>query len=581
MMKALYSLLFGNLRGRLIVGIATVQTVMMLLFISDLTMRQRTMLLSHQEEHAIALSQTLATSAAGWLAANDIAGLQELVEAQRRYPGLIFAMLTDNRGHVLADTDRSRQGMFLLDLPQEAKQFVFFKTADRVDVATPALVGGQQVGWARVGIGPKTFGKNLATISRNGIFYALAATLAGSVIAWLLGSLVTRRLYAIQETLNRVRAGEHQARATLTGSDEAAVMAQEFNAMLDAVAERDKKLQDSNMLLQKELLERKLTDEALQREKTLLRCIIDSASDLIFIKDLNGAYLGCNKASEELIGLPESAQLGKTDFDFFDREKAEQIRSNDQEVLSSKRPIRIEEWQDFPNGRRILLDTQKVPFYGPDGEIQGLVGVCRDITERKRAEEAILEAQQVFRALVENSPDIIARYDRNCQRTYVNPTYLKATQLPAKELLATAPVQLSPLPESSAAVLQDLLRRVLHSGIGDSIDVIWPKTDGKDYWYNIKAYPEYDSNGEIISVMTVSRDITERKRAEADLRTLNEELELRVKERTAELEHKNKELEKLNKIFIGRELRMAELKERIAELETGSSEQGRQNAEQG
>ena len=119
-----------------------------------------------------------------------------------------------------------------------------------------------------------------------------------------------------------------------------------------------------------------------------------------------------------------------------------------------------------------------------------------------------------FAALVENSPDIIARYDRDCRRTYVNPTYLKVAQIPQQELLASAPIQRSPLPAASAAVLQNLLRRVLDSGVAEAIDVIWPKADNIDYWYNIYAFPEFDREGRVVSVMTVSRDITERKQAE-------------------------------------------------------------------
>jgi hypothetical protein len=103
-LRDIHNFLFGTLRGRLILGVAAIQAVMMTLFIIDLTMRQRAMLLDRQEEAAKALSQSLSTSAAGWLAANDISGLQELVETQRRYPELIFAILVDEseigRAHV-------------------------------------------------------------------------------------------------------------------------------------------------------------------------------------------------------------------------------------------------------------------------------------------------------------------------------------------------------------------------------------------------------------------------------------------------------------------------------------------------
>ncbi len=147
--------------------------------------------------------------------------------------------------------------------------------------------------------------------------------------------------------------------------------------------------------------------------------------------------------------------------------------------------------------------------------------VLRSRIERKRAEEALYEAEQVFRTLIENSPDIIARYDHDCRRTYVNPTYLKIAEIAQQELLATAPTQRSPLPAPSAAVLQNLLSRVLDNGVTEAIDVIWPKADGIDYWYNIYAFPEFDREGRVVSVMTVSRDITERKQGEEALQAAN------------------------------------------------------------
>ena len=138
--------------------------------------------------------------------------------------------------------------------------------------------------------------------------------------------------------------------------------------------------------------QRKQFEAEMIRDKALLRCIIDSVGDLIYIKDRNGVYRACNKASEAFIGLPESEQIGKTDFDFFDADIARVIREFDQHILSSGKESRVEEWVTYLDGSRGLLDSLKAPYYGPDGEQLGLVGISRDITERKRAEEALLQA---------------------------------------------------------------------------------------------------------------------------------------------------------------------------------------------
>ncbi|MCX7173251.1 MAG: hypothetical protein NT159_04855 [Proteobacteria bacterium] len=177
----------GTLRRRLIFSVAMVHAVMMALFVGDLTVRQRDMLLDRQIEEATALSQALATSAAGWIAADDVSGLQELLEAQRRHPEMLFAILADREGHVLADIDKSRQGQYLLDLPREVRQTILLSAPALVDVATPAMVGGRHVGWARVGIGQRSAGQKLAEITRGGVAYAVGAILIGSIIAWFMG----------------------------------------------------------------------------------------------------------------------------------------------------------------------------------------------------------------------------------------------------------------------------------------------------------------------------------------------------------------------------------------------------------
>lgn len=376
MIRSIHGFLTGTLRGRLIVSVAAVHAVMMALFIADLTMRQRSMLLERQNEQATALSHSLATSAAGWIASDDIAGLQELVDAQRRYPELLFAMLTDDQGRILADTDKSRRGLFLLDLPKETRQAVFSRRAALADVATPAVVGGRHVGWARVGIGQKVAGEKLAEITQSGALYALAAIGVGSVIAWFMGRRITRRLYAVQETINRVRAGNRQARSAVVGSDEAAGMAQEFNGMLDALTERDAELRESEQKF---------------------RSLIHKVRAAIVIHDGRGRILDSNPMAQELLGLSADQLSGKELIDpswSFLREDGSSMPLAEYPVsivLSTKKPLRghlvgIER----PERERVLwMLVNAEPEYGDSGEITLIIVSFIDITERKLAEEVL------------------------------------------------------------------------------------------------------------------------------------------------------------------------------------------------
>ena len=247
----LWLFLFGTLRGRLILGVALVHALMMTVFISDLTLKQRVMLLNSQEENAKAISQTLATSAAGWLASNDVAGLQELVDSQRQNPELIFAMLADHQGRILAHTDRSKKGQLLLDLPGESRLTLVSKRALLVDVIAPVMIGNTHVGWSRVGMGQKRAAQELADIGYNGVLYAFVAIFLGTIIAWQLGRRITRRLYSVQETINQINAGDRLARCLTAGTDEAALLAHEFNGMLEVLGQREQELQQKNAELER------------------------------------------------------------------------------------------------------------------------------------------------------------------------------------------------------------------------------------------------------------------------------------------------------------------------------------------
>lgn len=143
----------------------------------------------------------------------------------------------------------------------------------------------------------------------------------------------------------------------------------------------------------RDITERKRIEGQLQHEQALMRHLLDAIPDLIFYKDRAGAYLGCNRAFEGLTGCNEGEIVGKTTYDLFP-DLAEAFSIQDRLVLQHQRTLRIEQSVTYPDGHQALLDTLLTPFYAPDGALLGLLGVSRDITERKAAEEELRSAKE-------------------------------------------------------------------------------------------------------------------------------------------------------------------------------------------
>jgi len=122
---------------------------------------------------------------------------------------------------------------------------------------------------------------------------------------------------------------------------------------------------------------------------SFLSALLDSIPDHIFYKDKNGVYLGGNRAFELASGIPRSSLIGKTDIDLYDRDTAQIFVRNDARVIDQKRETRSEETVHYPDGRQIITETIKTPFFDDEGEFAGLIGISRDITDRKKKEDRI------------------------------------------------------------------------------------------------------------------------------------------------------------------------------------------------
>lgn len=159
---------------------------------------------------------------------------------------------------------------------------------------------------------------------------------------------------------------------------------------------RYRSLVNINQNLIKSITRRKKTEKALRQSEAQLRTLINTLPDLVWLKDPDGVYLSCNLKFEKLFGAKETAIVGKTDYDFVDKELADFFREKDKTVMEICKPNMNEEEITYADdGHRELLETIKTPMLDSDGRVIGVLGVGRDITDRKRMQEELFQAQKM------------------------------------------------------------------------------------------------------------------------------------------------------------------------------------------
>jgi diguanylate cyclase (GGDEF)-like protein/PAS domain S-box-containing protein len=374
-----------SIRRKLMIGFAATALIFMLISGYVQYGQQRDALYRESIEHATLLANALAKSSTSWVLANDLAGLQEIVSGLSGSTDLQRIFILTPGGEVLASTRTDEIGLFVSDsislhlLKNAPAKHVLVDQPNLVDVAVPVMAGNRHVGWARVELTRNSPNTDLRRLSQIWLGFAIFAVLLVVLVARVLTQGLMKGLNHLMYVTGEVGRGHNEVRANILHEDDVGALARDFNNMLDALA----------------------------HEKALLRGVVDATPDLIFFKDINSTYLGCNQAFAEYAGRSEKQLIGKSDFDFFDHETAAFFRDKDRLMLENGRAISNEEWVTYPDGRRALLDTLKTPFRGANGKVLGIVGISRNITERKASEEKIQRLSRFYAALSQCNEAIV------------------------------------------------------------------------------------------------------------------------------------------------------------------------------
>ncbi|WP_432474165.1 diguanylate cyclase domain-containing protein [Amphritea sp. HPY] len=143
------------------------------------------------------------------------------------------------------------------------------------------------------------------------------------------------------------------------------------------------------------------SQDALEKEKSLLNTVINAVPDIIFVKDLKGTYQLCNTSFEEFLGISSEQIIGKTDNELMSEASAQYIAAQDKRVTNSHTPQRCDEWVTYKDGRERLLDMYKLPLIDKQQALSGLLGIGRNVTFERETEQKQLMAALMF----ETTPD--------------------------------------------------------------------------------------------------------------------------------------------------------------------------------
>ena len=272
-----------------------------------------------------------------------------------------------------------------------------------------------------------------------------------------------------------------------------------------------------------DITNRKQSEEILKEERNLLRTLIDNIPDRIYAMDKQGRKTLSNAADWKASGgKTMEAVIGKTDFDTYPPDLAEQFWEFDKTVLESGQPIiNYEEPGLDPDGSWVSILTTKIPLRNNEGNVIGLVGIGRDITERKHAEEALRQSQNQYRTLIETQTEFIVRWRPDGTRTFANEAYCRYFGLTPEQALSNSFMPL--IHEEDRQTVERKIHLLLSGASNIELGVHRViKPDGTIGWQEWIDQAIRDENGKLIELQSVGRDITERRQAEIERQALLE-----------------------------------------------------------
>lgn len=271
----------------------------------------------------------------------------------------------------------------------------------------------------------------------------------------------------------------------------------------------------------------KQAEAALQEKESFLQLVLDNIPQLIFWKDRNSVFLGCNRLWANAVGLSHPNQvIGKTDRDLCnDPTDVERYLSKDRQVMETGEPEFLVEYKPEKD---VWFDTKKIPIYNSAGIIVGILATTEDITQRKQAEEALRLAEENYRSIFENALEGIFQATPGGRFIRVNPAMAHIYGYESPQAMVSEIEAIGRQIYVNAACWQQFVSAMEENGTVKDFEYQAYRQDGRIIWVEEDARAVFDSNGKLLYYEGIIQDITKRKQEEAALRQQVEQLKIEI-----------------------------------------------------
>ena len=271
-----------------------------------------------------------------------------------------------------------------------------------------------------------------------------------------------------------------------------------------------------------DITERKQAEEALRASEEKYRAIVENANDQIFVVNREMKYLSVNKAVSNNLGKSEKELIGKSLYEVFPSDSADRFSRNIQEVIQTGKNMALEEKAEV--GDSILwINTQLNSIRDNEGNVSAVMGVVRDITKRKQAEDALKRSEELYRLITDNTSDLISLADMNGNFLYASSSHKTVLGYSPEELKST-PVFSLIHPEQLQNIIKVYSEAVQLKRKITSFPLKFKHKNGN--WIDLETTANiiFDPAGNPVQIVTVTKDISERKQAELKLQKYAAEL---------------------------------------------------------